>query len=132
MNIFRQKKISCNRKGMTLIEIIVSLAILAIIIVPFLNMFVQSTVTNKKSEIILDANYVAQRVMEDTYNYSQDGTTLIPPNGIQKYKYSGGGNYWVNKQIIDQNNLVSVIVRIYSDESETKLKAQMETKLLWK
>ena len=136
MNKIKQKNILLNRKGMTLIEIIVSLAILAIIIVPFLNIFVQSTVTNKKSEVILDATYVAQRVMEESYNDSLDvdGKTPKPLSGIQNYKDTSGGNYWINKKISsqDSNNLVGVIVKIYSDESESDLKAQMETKLFWK
>jgi len=134
MNTIKQKKFLRNLKGMTLIEIIVSLAILSIIIVPFLNMFVQSTVTTQKSGVILDATYVAQRVMEDIYNDSLnvDGKTPIPSNGIQKHKDSWGGNYWIDKQITVQNNLVRAVVRIYSDESESELKAQMETKFLWK
>lgn len=135
MNISKQKNSLCNQKGMTLIEIIVSLAILAIIIVPFLNMFLQSTVTTQKSKVMLDATYVAQSVMEDIYNDSLnvDGKTPKPPSGIKKKWNSSDEKYWIYIKITSQdNNLVGVIVKIYADKSELELKAQMETKLLWK
>lgn len=131
MNIFKQKNILYKRKGMTLIEIIISLALLSIILVPFLTMFVQSAFTIKKSEVVLDGTYVAQRVMEDIYNDSQDETIPIPPDGIQKYWDSWGGNYWIYKEVSVHNKLVTVLVRVYSDDSESELEAQMETKLLW-
>ena len=132
MDIFKQKNISSNRKGMTLIEIVVSVALLAIIVVQFLNMFLQSTVTTKKSEVIIDATYVAQRVMENIYNDSQAGTVDIPPAGVDEEWDSWGGNYWVSKKISVENNLVSVIVKIYSDNAKLEHEAQMETKFLWK
>ena len=49
MRIPLLKHINSKRKGMTLIEVILSLAILGIIIIPFLNMFVFSAVTNSES-----------------------------------------------------------------------------------
>lgn len=131
MNIFTQNKTLYNRKGMTLIEIIISLALLAIIVVPFLTLFVYSTVVTQKSEIVLDATYVAQRVIEDIYNESQDETIPIPSDGIEKNWDSWSGNYWIYKEISVQSNLVSVLIKIYSDDSESQLEAQMETKLLW-
>lgn len=129
MKKFKHRNILLDQRGMTLIEIIVSLAILAIIIVPFLTMFLQSTVSTKKSEDILDATYVAQYVMEGIYNDSKDGNIDITPDGWDPL----GRKHWVCRKISDQSiNPVNVLVWVYSDESKLKLEVQMETKLLLK
>lgn len=133
MNTIKQKNGLHNQKGMTLIEIIVSLAILGIILVPFMNMFVHSTLTTQKSGVILDASYEAQSVMEDIYNDSKDGIINIPSNGIDKKWDSVGHKYWIDIKISTQTiNPVDVLIRIYSDESETNIEAQIETKLVLK
>ncbi|MCB2355922.1 prepilin-type N-terminal cleavage/methylation domain-containing protein [Clostridium estertheticum] len=149
MNKIKQKNILIKRKGMTLIEIIVSLAILAIIIVPFLNMFVQSTVTNKKSETILDATYVAQREMEYIYSISKsktfiagrlqltdnDGFTQTNVSANNNYSYTKNvTGYFINIQImriVGRGNLVKLLVKIYDNSSMSKLESQMETILPW-
>lgn len=149
MNIIKQKNILINRKGMTLIEIIVSLAILAIIIVPFMNMFVQSTVTNKKSETILDATYVAQSNMENIYSISKSKTfiagrlQLTDNDGFIETDVSTNNNYnytknvtgyFINIQImriVGKGNLVKLLVKIYDNSSMSKLESQMETILPW-
>ncbi len=98
-------------------------------------MLVKSTVTTQKSEVILDATYVAQRVMENIFNESQNGVNHIPipKEGVEEEWDLPGKKYWIHKEIISvKNNLVSVIVKIYSDETKSLLEAQMETKLLWK
>ena len=124
------KNAKCKEKGLTLIEVILSLVILGIIIVPFLNMFIFSTMANRKSENILDATYVAQNIMEQRYNESKDGNE-IPEDGEDEYPDPLGGGYWVKEIISVEDNLVGVIVEVYSDKSKEKLEAQMETYLLW-
>lgn len=126
------KRYFSNEKGVTLIEIIISLAILMIIIIPFLTMFTHSTVTNSRSETMLDATFVAQRVMEDIYKDSQDETKPIPVNGSKTYWDSWGSNYWIHQEITVQNNLVRVIIKVYSNDSQEELEAQMETYMFWK
>ncbi|MDI9477018.1 MAG: type II secretion system protein [Natronincolaceae bacterium] len=117
-----------KKKGLTLIEVILSLAILGIIIVPFLNIFVFSTVTNRKSENILDATYVAQNIMEQRYAESKNENE-IPES--EEYPDPFGVGYWVEETIDNEGNLVRVIIKIYSDDNKNKLEAQMETYLLW-
>lgn len=125
ISLFRKKT---NKEGLTLIEVIISLAILGIIIVPLLNMFVFSTVTNSKSEDILDATYVAQNIMEYRYAESKDGS-LIPLS--DEYPDPFDVDYWVDEEIVEvSSNLIRVIVKVYSDSSKSELKAQMETYLL--
>lgn len=125
------KKLKKKRKGLTLIEVILSLAILTIIIIPFLNMFVFSTVTNRKSEDIIDATYIAQERIEESFKGSKDRTVPIPLEIGKNYSGSIEG-YWVEEEILSiEDNLVRIIVRVYSDDSKNKLEAHMETYLLW-
>ena len=120
-----------KRDGLTLIEVILSLAILGIIIISFLNMFVFSTVTNSKSEDIMDATYIAQGRIEKRFEESKDRTVPIPLDIGKIYSGSIEG-YWIEEEILNiDDNLVRLIVKVYSDESKNKLEAQMETYLLW-
>ena len=129
MNISLFKKLKNNRKGLTLIEVILSLAILGIIVIPFLNMFVFSSVTNRKSGNILDATYVAQDRIEKKYEESKSGTVPIPTEGVDSDLVGG---YWVEENILEvDDNLVRVLVKVYSDDSKNELEAQMEIYLLW-
>lgn len=58
-------KSSANKKGLTLIELIVSVAILVMVTEPFLRTIVLSTRNNAYSEQILKASELAQKVMEE-------------------------------------------------------------------
>jgi prepilin-type N-terminal cleavage/methylation domain-containing protein len=131
MYISLLKKLKNKRDGLTLIEVILSLAILGIIIISFLNMFVFSTVTNSKSEDIMDATYIAQGRIEKRFEESKDRTVPIPLDIGKIYSGSIEG-YWIEEEILNiDDNLVRLIVKVYSDESKNKLEAQMETYLLW-
>lgn len=63
-----------NEKGMTLIEVIAATVILAIILLSFTGLLVQSKKTNKTSETISDATYTAQKEMEKYYSIAKDKT----------------------------------------------------------
>ncbi|AEE96333.1 prepilin-type N-terminal cleavage/methylation domain-containing protein [Mahella australiensis] len=52
-------------KGFTLLEIIVAMAILGVIVIPFSGIFVQSTKVQATAGDISRAGYVAQNVIED-------------------------------------------------------------------
>ena len=54
-----------NLQGFTLMELIITIAILLIIIVPALNMIYFSVTTNLAAQAALDASIDLQRVMED-------------------------------------------------------------------
>lgn len=58
-------KVFKSRRGLTLVEIIISLAILGIIIVPLSTLFVNSAMINKRAEVQLLANRTAQQYMEE-------------------------------------------------------------------
>lgn len=65
-----------NNKGLTLVELIVSIAILAIIVLPLLTSFVQATKTNVKAKNKLHATEVAQNIMEGLENVSLNDIAL--------------------------------------------------------
>ena len=50
------RKLKNDDRGVTLVEIIVSIAILAIIVLPFLNAFVTATKTNVKAKNEMNAD----------------------------------------------------------------------------
>jgi prepilin-type N-terminal cleavage/methylation domain-containing protein len=62
----------CNiKKGMTLIEVIISVALLSLLIIPISTMIINSVKTNKKAEIKQKSAYIGQQVLEEigTYDY---------------------------------------------------------------
>ncbi len=58
------RKLRDDDRGITLVELIVSIAILAIIVLPFLNSFVTAARTNAKSRNELNATHLAENIME--------------------------------------------------------------------
>ena len=67
--------------------------------------------------------------MESRYGESKKGSGI--PTSSQ-YSDPFDGDYWIDEKIeIKDDNLVRILVQVYSDESKSKLEAQMETYLLW-
>ena len=63
-----------NRKGMTLIEVVVAMAIFGIIMVTLFPAFLITNLMNNISKEFTDANYMAQMEMENLYHHSQSNT----------------------------------------------------------
>lgn len=59
-----QKLNKLNNKGVTLVEIIVAMAILAVVVVPFVHSFVTAANTNRKSRETLNGTTIAEDIME--------------------------------------------------------------------
>jgi prepilin-type N-terminal cleavage/methylation domain-containing protein len=78
-----------NKKGLTLLEVLVAVFILAIIALPLLNMFVYNTSSVRLTANLQDTTYLAQAVMEDLqplgYNalYSAAPTPGASPTSYQ-------------------------------------------------
>ena len=64
------RKFKDDNRGITLVELIVSIAILAIIVLPFLNAFVTATKTNVKARNKMNATHLATNIMEGIENNS--------------------------------------------------------------
>lgn len=65
------KNICKRKKGMTLIEAIISVALFSLLIIPISGIIMNSVKTNKKAEVKQNAAYVGQQVLEEigTYDY---------------------------------------------------------------
>lgn len=72
MGKFFNRKRKLNQKGMTLIEVIVAMAILAVVVVPTLRVFVTSANVNLKSKLQHRATFVGESVMESFKAYSME------------------------------------------------------------
>lgn len=72
-NLCRRNRRKMNNKGMTLVEVIVAMAILAIVITPTLKMFADASGTNLRSRRATRAFTVGESVMEcaKAYNVQQ-------------------------------------------------------------
>lgn len=62
-----------NTKGLTLVEVLVSIILISIILFTFFSLFIHSAKTGKTSEEVVDATYLAQVEMERLYEVSRNG-----------------------------------------------------------
>lgn len=101
------RKLRDDDRGITLVELIVSIAILAIIVLPFLNSFVMAAKTNAKSKNELNATHLAENIMEGVeknsmktlayqFNYPSEGFDIadgfvIGSSGAQELIASASG-----------------------------------------
>ncbi|WP_453994655.1 type IV pilus modification PilV family protein [Bacillus nitroreducens] len=124
-------------KGISLIEILVSIVILSIIVVSFITLFVQSAKTNRVSEDIIDATYVAQSTIENIYNISKSSTSYNGKNVVDEDACKPSCQFIKNESgyeiqiTIENNDLHTVLVEVYNRTTGRK-EAQMETLLNWK
>jgi prepilin-type N-terminal cleavage/methylation domain-containing protein len=145
-----------SEKGVTLIEILVSIVILSIIVVTFLSMYVQSAKTNRISENILDSTYIAQTQMENIYNLSTSGSfsegldmlknddfnfNEVTCNNKYCFEKQANGYYVmltitsnnnVNEDEDESNGLYSVLIEIFNNRTKDRKEAQIETIINWK
>lgn len=149
------KNIKNARIGVTLIELIISIAIIGIIIVSFLPLFTMSAKTNSRSEATLDSTYVGRDTMELIYslikkNKNEDFDDLLEyldgkikedtkyrklnekEGNVFEYEYEG--NKYIDVKFKEDGNLIGVVVRVYKDKdmNENKLEVQYESLYPWK
>lgn len=135
-----------DKKGLTLVEILVSIVILGILVGPFLNVFEFALESNKTSNRIADATFIANQRMEYLYDLcitkEMIGETIaeikdLPETTqqslINPYKFNIKNGDYVEEVVIDTdilgNGLDKVIVNVlYKD----KLMATVENYYEWK
>ena len=81
----RQKHLQLNNAGVSLIELIVAILILAVITAPLLRLFTSAARTNAVSTDNLNADTVAQNIMEAVKAYGIEGTS----NQVKNVQISG-------------------------------------------
>ncbi len=133
-----------NRKGMTLIEVVVAIAIFGIFMVTLFPAFLIMNLTNIVSMEKTDASFVAQNVIEYIYNYSQTtsfSNTQAEITGSHGYVLvSDSDNVYVYSKIEDDytvtvsfaiNNpsqgLVRVLVVVDANVHSGGQRSQLET-----
>ena len=102
-----------NKKGLTLIEIIISIAILSIMIVPILSLTLSSVKTNKKSDEKMQALSLAQKEMEGIKSpkyiiagYTQSGNELTKISTEGSYKIIETLLIPSQSQVVDEFNII--------------------------
>lgn len=74
MKLFGRKG---NHKGLSLVELLVAITILAIILVPLLRGFVSSAKLNQKAKRVLKATMIAENIMEDFEDMSMEELEVL-------------------------------------------------------
>lgn len=99
----KRSKKSANA-GFSLVELLIAVAILAIIVIPLLHMFITTTRINVKSRQTLRATTVAQDIMEGLKAYTVEEVVaqFEPPAGMSgtTYHYPADGFYILNSSMI--------------------------------
>lgn len=149
------KRIQKARAGVTLIELILSIAIIGIIVVSFIPLFVITSNTNSKSQAALKSTYLGKDAMEVAYTLSRNidyekiesdledrleielkeqNYSKIPNN-----ERSDEDGFWYKKddkylniKFTKTDNLVKVIVKVYKHNNRNELEVQYESLYSWK
>lgn len=128
-----------NETGLTMIELLISIAVIGIIIVVFIPLFLMSAKTNIRSEVALDSTYLGKDAMELIYNLSQNilykdldskltDEDYIYDESTNTHKHEYDGQKYVTAEFKEENNLIRVVVKVYRDD---KLEAQYESLYSW-
>ena len=101
--------LSSDNRGLTLIELIVAVTILAIIVVPILHAFVTGAGTERKSQIYGDATNAAQNLIEQIQATDADSilkNANAVASGASFYTYNGtDGTYTSVGQTASKSNV---------------------------
>ena len=136
MNMLRQKK------GSTLIEVLIAMAILALVVAPFLTMFMQAAQANAESRVMMDASYHGQNLMEDVKyslgaNGIGDARTYLNGQGYSAEeevadahyiytKTTGNFTYEVDLDTTKVESFLQITVKVFTDAGKSKCKANIQ------
>lgn len=87
-----------NEQGLTLIEVVASIVLIAIILISFSNFFIQSKKTGISSASIINATYIAQVEMEKIYKIKDSIGTIESKMNALHYSYDPSGNNYTKSQ----------------------------------
>ena len=122
----KRKKSVCpffnNRSGFTFIELLVTLVLLSISILPLLNMFSTALEESNGNIDLTNARYLAQEGMEKMRNLSMTvpqlkdiGDTWDPPLSDPPYKVDN--SYWRIFRDVDENTRpLEVVIKVFKEE----------------
>lgn len=135
-----------NERGVTLVELLASIVIVTIILISVISIFNLTMKSNRTSEEIIDATYVAQTEMEKIYALSKKDipNPKLTDIGYEKLIEESGWDIYqeetqqyegffvqVKQKKQAETGLIRIVVNVYEDSAFTKSKAQMEHLLKW-
>lgn len=117
-----------HKKGSSLIEIIISMALLSILMIPLSSSMIQLAKTNKSGEVKQIASYEGQKILEEFKGYSKitftDGKfTLL--NGSELEKVSAD-KYKSNFNVTNGNSVYEVDLSLVKNEKFDNTKDESE------
>lgn len=144
-----------SNKGLTLVEIIASLALLSIIILSIIPLFIHSAQANKNSKETMDATLLAQTELENIVNINDHAEQsnleymydVILQKGYKKDEtcenclgINKDGHYIiVQLKNISKNNhpnesptLGKIVIKVYQNDQKLEQESQMELVIPWK
>ena len=119
-----------DESGVTLIELLASLAILTLIVASFLGFFIQSARTTSRTSEVDEATFLAQEEMEELVYLSSNG--IIPEGFDEGESINYERTYTVKISYKeDTNELYAVIVEVFEGDTDddSARKAIMENRL---
>ncbi|MFF2755069.1 prepilin-type N-terminal cleavage/methylation domain-containing protein [Psychrobacillus sp. NPDC058041] len=137
-----------NTKGLTLIEVLVSIILFSIILFSFFTLFIQSAKTGKTSGEVVDATYIAQVEMEKVYEISRNGSFNYGLDEIinsLKYRQLSSTNtdelvfakmkegYYIKLKLKKHSypGMTYLVIEVFEQENGPS-RAKMETILEWR
>ncbi|HPD01212.1 MAG TPA: prepilin-type N-terminal cleavage/methylation domain-containing protein [Acetivibrio sp.] len=109
-----------NRKGVTLIELIISISIVMIVAAPFLGTFLSAVKNNTASKEIMESSTLALRVMEEIKSrplfLSSEAVTQTQSPLTQYREYLNEEEYVVKYKIVKEEGEVSSLSETYEFE----------------
>ncbi|WP_186321530.1 prepilin-type N-terminal cleavage/methylation domain-containing protein [Bacillus sp. FJAT-22090] len=134
-----------NSKGLTLIEILVSIILITIILTAFFSLFIQSAKTGKTSEEVVDATYIAQAEMEKLYEISKNADlnssineevkslNYSQPNPKEDFFTKETNGLFVHLKLKKHfyPQMYYLVIEVFEQENGTRPRAKMETILEW-
>src|SRR5690606_37898193 len=144
LDVFEFKK----EKGLTLIEVLVSIVLLSLILIMFFSMFIQTAKVNNSSETIIDATYIAQTEMERIYSYSKKTSYSKREDALADLNFNKVANIddWIIFEKNDSNSDFKIVVKLQKQQLEENMnrlilevyngddniQAKMENAILWR
>ena len=130
-----------NRDGLTLVEILIAITIIALIAAAFVPLFVLSAKSNVRSETVLDSTYVGRDAMELIYGLSKEvqydqladelvslGYDKLPDN---EFGLEYDGSKYLVMKFIEEDELIRTIVWVYDNPDRNRVEVQYESLFTW-
>lgn len=122
------KNLLTEETGMTLVEILASILILSLIVTTFLSFFIQAAKTNKQTDSVNAATFIAQESIELLTYYSKTKSVEEAQQLIEAENSKNASGFSVESTILKktEETLYTGTVKVSKEE---KTYAQMETRL---